>query len=624
MPLHAPSLTVLLAGATLVAAGWQTAQAPRPVFRSGVNLIQLDVSVLDEQRHPVRGLTAGDFILMDGDRVIEVEVVSEIAVPDAKLNARWARSVSRDVVTNEIAGKRLIVIVLDDGRLPSRGSIRARAQAIARGVVDRLGDEDLAAVIFTANNRGAQDFTSDRRLLLDAIARLENGWAGGPPVFAAYSVDVLQRLSVSLSKIPATRKAVVYVSVGHNIYIRPGTSRAANPKRDLFDVAGRVDVLLREAQRANVAVFAIDPRGSEVRATRWNTAAEFLRDLSAHTGGTATVGTDAFEDALDQVFQETGHYYVIGFRPPAGIDAGKFRRLQVKMRRPDLRASTKSGYFVFEDRESAIATGGSAAASQAVAGAVPEIGIPLQLSLLPIGESNSANRTLGRLIVGLRGTAQQVVISQAHAIDFEVRVFDGEGAREIAVARQRAVLGAKPLSMGTVYEIVTGMALKPGRYNVRVGLHDNVAEKTGSVYGTVTVPDYDRDEVSASGVFVEAQSAASIVIGEGLEPRLLPALPTARRLFKSTEDVIAILRLQRRRGTPPEGTVEVRIVDASDREVFVRPVDSLGSLFSEGRTHELRIPLPLRTLPTGLHLLTVNIQTKGMTLTRSMTFQLEP
>ena len=137
-------------------------------------------------------------------------------------------------------------------------------------------------------------------------------------------------------------------------------------------------------------------------------------------------------------------------------------------------------------------------------------------------------------------TVQPVAVPQAHAIDFEVRVFDGEGRREITVERQRAVVSAEPLSVGAAYEIVTRVFLKPGRYNVRVGVHDNVAGKTGSVYGTVTVPNYDRDELSASGVFVEAQPALTTVIGEGLEPRLLPTIPTTRRLFKSTDAVSAI------------------------------------------------------------------------------------
>ena len=38
-----------------------------PTFRTGVDAVQLDVSVLDKDRRPVRGLTAADFtVLEDG------------------------------------------------------------------------------------------------------------------------------------------------------------------------------------------------------------------------------------------------------------------------------------------------------------------------------------------------------------------------------------------------------------------------------------------------------------------------------------------------------------------------------------------------------------------------------
>ena len=45
----------------------QSGQPPQVTFRTGVDLVDVDVSVLDEHRQPVRGLTAGDFtVLEDG------------------------------------------------------------------------------------------------------------------------------------------------------------------------------------------------------------------------------------------------------------------------------------------------------------------------------------------------------------------------------------------------------------------------------------------------------------------------------------------------------------------------------------------------------------------------------
>ena len=45
----------------------QQPSGPQATFRTGVDVVQLDVSVLDKDRKPIRALTASDFtILEDG------------------------------------------------------------------------------------------------------------------------------------------------------------------------------------------------------------------------------------------------------------------------------------------------------------------------------------------------------------------------------------------------------------------------------------------------------------------------------------------------------------------------------------------------------------------------------
>ena len=36
-----------------------------PAFKTGVDLVQVDVSVLDRDRHPIRGLTSADFTVLE-------------------------------------------------------------------------------------------------------------------------------------------------------------------------------------------------------------------------------------------------------------------------------------------------------------------------------------------------------------------------------------------------------------------------------------------------------------------------------------------------------------------------------------------------------------------------------
>lgn len=61
------ALAVLSLSTSVSVLAGQSAPQDRPVFRSAVDLVHLDVSVLDSRRRPVRGLTPADFtILEDG------------------------------------------------------------------------------------------------------------------------------------------------------------------------------------------------------------------------------------------------------------------------------------------------------------------------------------------------------------------------------------------------------------------------------------------------------------------------------------------------------------------------------------------------------------------------------
>src|SRR3954451_14333442 len=93
------------------------APAPQPVFRGGTDLMQVDVSVLDGKRHPVRGLTAADFQVFEDGPPREVQAFTEVYLPDRTRaqDASWMREVPQDVATNQATQEdgRLIVILLD-------------------------------------------------------------------------------------------------------------------------------------------------------------------------------------------------------------------------------------------------------------------------------------------------------------------------------------------------------------------------------------------------------------------------------------------------------------------------------------------------------------------------------
>ena len=58
------------------------AQQKPPVFRTRIDLMQLDVTVLDKKGDPVRGLTAADFILLEDNKPQTIEAFTAVDLPD--------------------------------------------------------------------------------------------------------------------------------------------------------------------------------------------------------------------------------------------------------------------------------------------------------------------------------------------------------------------------------------------------------------------------------------------------------------------------------------------------------------------------------------------------------------
>ena len=149
-------------------------QAPQTTFRTGVDLIQVDVVVLDKDRRPVTGLAAGDFSVQLDGRPAPIDAFAAIALPErsrAEGGAAWTREVPSDVSTNQRRDEGRLVVIVMDRTIPA-GAPTLTAQAIARAAVDALRPMDLAAVVRTsgiAREGVSQGFTADRARLRAAI-----------------------------------------------------------------------------------------------------------------------------------------------------------------------------------------------------------------------------------------------------------------------------------------------------------------------------------------------------------------------------------------------------------------------------------------------------------------------
>lgn len=628
------------------------AQSPPPVqaptFRAAVDLVHLDVSVLDRNRRPVRGLTAEDFTILEDGRPQAVSTFSAVDVPDADPpTAPWMRQVDSDTRRNDtLDDRRLFVLVMDDGAAQQNMHARRAAKDAARAFIERLGPNDLAAVLFTMRNQHAQDYTSDKARLLRAVDRFEVGMRdmGGPTgpdtdeFYYRSSVDVLRRVAEALIALPERRKTLVYV--GQGVPVDPIAASAVTMigGDDISAVgnAGMQQVLLDRtmqvlaaAQRANVNIYTLDTCGLRVPppppppgppgAVRIPPTCvpgleqEYLKDLAHATGGRAAVDMNDLGPAVEQIFVENGSYYLLGFASTNTRQEGKFRRLEVKVNRPGVEVRTRAGYtepHPARDRRAAEQVADAPLAA-AISGLLPKGDVPLQVWAASYAAPGGRTANVA-ITLGIRQTLQTRAQAGAETVHVSIDAFTPEGRRRAGKSATAAVtLRPGPASV-VGYEVVSSLSLAPGRYQLRIGARLESDGSTGSIYYDLDVPDFSRSAVALSGLALSVSPGVTSTVADAMP--WLPVRPTTARLFDRGDSVTAFARLypapraasnpQRRPFVGAE-PIRVRVLDATGREVWTM-TEIIDAVRLDQGPVDLSVTLPVATFAPGAHLLTLD------------------
>src|SRR5262245_11464530 len=170
-------------GATVAGARMAPDQAPipqQPPFRSGADVVEVDVIVADNTGRPLAGLVAGDFtLLVDGKprAIASAELVTyDTAAGAAGAGDLPARALEEASFSSNASARpgRLFVLVADQGNM-TKGGGKGAMEAAAR-FVDGLSPADRIAFV-TLPVGPAIDFTADRALVKATAAKVIGGGA---------------------------------------------------------------------------------------------------------------------------------------------------------------------------------------------------------------------------------------------------------------------------------------------------------------------------------------------------------------------------------------------------------------------------------------------------------------
>lgn len=264
------------------------------VIRVQVRLVEVYASVYDHSGQYVQGLSRDSFQVFE----------------DGKLQQ----------ITNFEAdsGKLSCAILLDTTGSMSEALPRVKNSIMK--LIDVLENED-AVAIYTFDQRLVvrQDFTTDKAAAKRAVLRTRA--EGQTALF-----DALSEVAQEISKRPG-KKALVVFSDGDD------NASALN-----------ANAAVTRAKKAGIPLYAI----AEGEATRSKELRKLLEDLSKRTGGTSYEVKKPAD--IDQVFQKIAldlqHLYMLAYRPQAGAEAGKWRKIEVSLLgQKDYRIRSKEGYF---------------------------------------------------------------------------------------------------------------------------------------------------------------------------------------------------------------------------------------------------------------------------------------
>lgn len=188
-----------------------------------------------------------------------------------------------------------------------------------------------------------QGATSDADLLLAKLneVRVSSGmprrFDRRPARGGTHLLDAVYAATRKLSS-EQTRKLIVLFSDG----IEDGS-------------VGDPEKAAEEAVRQDVAVYSIrivNPGYYGQPFTRrsdWalREGSKRMKDLAESTGGVAFITTDPKEipGAIEQIEQELRYQYWLGYRPVNQVHDGKFRKIEVKVKRDGLKVQARRGYY---------------------------------------------------------------------------------------------------------------------------------------------------------------------------------------------------------------------------------------------------------------------------------------
>jgi VWFA-related protein len=511
------------------------------------DLVLTNVVVRDRKTgQPLKGLTRDDFTLLEDGKPqqissFDIEDVSDATTlgppstgqaPDRRttLGASLAPRSTDSGSATQLKGHRLIVFFFDTTSL--QPDDLDRVQVAARNFIQtRMQAADLVSVVSLGNTLSVdQDFTQDKALLLRALASYSPGGAQGYLPGATATTNQVE----DTTTFTADETDYNDLNTDRELFAIASIARALAPireKKSLLYFSGGISrdgienqaslrAAINASVRANLAIYSVDARGLQsvtplgdattgsLRGTSGYNGAglqnnldanfnsqEVMATLSSDTGGKSFFDNNDFAPAFEQVQRDTASYYVIGFRSTNLQRDGRYRRLQIRVRRDDVKLEYRPGYYGPADFQHSNREDRERDLEAQLTSDLPATDVSLYLQPF-FFRADTPNRYI--VPVSLLVPGSQIPFTRGGSrdkatLDVIGVVKDAKG-QTLGEARDTVKLAVDVQQQANRKNIqyTTSFTLPPGTFHLKFVVRENETGRMGSFETGITVPDLGK------------------------------------------------------------------------------------------------------------------------------------
>ncbi len=503
----------------------QAAPSQRPEFKSGVDLVAVDVVVVDQDGRPLVDLAPADFtVAVDGKprRVVSVEYVAHRITRPSAVPADTSAVPTAALNTQQATG-RLMAIVADLDHITA--GLGRNAMSAAGRFLDRLNPEDRVALLTIPTGGPKVDFTTDRPRVREALDRVVGR---ATPDAGEFRIGIAEALAMEEGDAITTKEIVArqcerswYGTDCPRLVLRQAatmvreeqqaTRAALDALSGFADALRPIDgpktvILLTEglvrtretrtyfrqfaeaaaAASLNVYVVSLDTLVRPVIDASSNRTAsagsrdmdlklESLNELVGMARGALFRMSGAGDTLFDRIATELSGYYLLGFEAQASDRDGKSHQIRVTSTRgADLRARAE---FVVPLPEAPGAEPLDARARLTRLLRLPGVvaDLPLRLAAYTVRDADPLNvKVLVAAEIGGAAIAGPLDVD----VGFEIATADGQ---IVADSLDHATLASGDEGRAPLY--LTAAVVEPGTYTLKLA----AITATGAS-GTVELP----------------------------------------------------------------------------------------------------------------------------------------